>query len=326
MNSRSAFRLADCDYGFVEPPPINNPVFNRQDVNRDESSYVGLDDSLRPSPQLLWQALTPDLRTEALKRAHLIQLLRQVNPNLQVCRRPGMQNLPNTADKGVQVPDIRREQTNARRNPTRKETKRNVAPGVRIRPRSQERSSSRSRRDQEFDAVTSGFPKRKNQNNFGQIGELPLSKTSGLQIKNDWMKKNKQSSKEQQSHKGGMDERGPESNKTDVKDDEVPNIDDGSSEKKTERQVIRNKETSSGDEDSVVVVLNQPPSEQGLERKYGQFFCRRCLRGWSSRSVWCLRETCKVYIKQTCNSCNKLVNPYLVCRLPRVNNADKDGK
>lgn len=82
----------------LSDPPVSSPFFRRQTYDRaDVGNYTGVEESLRRPAQLLWQSVSPD----TLRKAQLIHLLRQVNPNLHVCRRPTVQmSSTSTADKG----------------------------------------------------------------------------------------------------------------------------------------------------------------------------------------------------------------------------------
>lgn len=333
------YKEAQRDTMFPQRPPpfeMNDSVFMDQGVVQNPSHF-------------LWQSLTPELRAEALRRAHLIHLLRQVNPNLQLCRKSYSQPQTSTAEKGVQVPDIRYELVNNRRLSVRPEPKRNAsftAPGVRIQPR----AMAQMQPDLNQTQPPPSQPRINilKPNTSLNIQDKPPQKRQPLIPKIDSLQVTVKTTLKKPGKAIPCDHTNDESEaelkeiveeKESIPKDKAENVDNDAvvveanddekddSAEKVERQVtVKSKYASSGDEDSVVVVLHQPRSEQGLERKYGQFFCRRCLRGWSSRSVWCVRHTCKVYIKQTCNACNKLVNPYLVCRLPPTANARKERK
>lgn len=80
-------------------------TFPQRKMTQNDSVFgmMSAETPLRNSPHLLWQSLTPELRAEALRRAHLVQLLRQVNPNLQLCRKStaGYSQSVATAEKGM---------------------------------------------------------------------------------------------------------------------------------------------------------------------------------------------------------------------------------
>nr|XP_039249993.1 uncharacterized protein LOC120327713 [Styela clava] len=377
MTAKSVFRLST-----QQTPKYKDQLLNasfpqqRSIMTHEDSIFMNLDAPVvRNSPHFLWQSLTPELRAEALRRAHLIHLLRQVNPNLQLCRKSTGHIQISTAEKGIQVPDIRYDLAGNRRFSTRQpDLKRSAsftAPGVRIQPRLQQpphppppphlsghpppplqTHPTQHQGRQPTNTKTSLIPiltkhmplksnidlntSRSNQN---RPVYQPKDTTIEVTLKTiSKASKDELQSKENQTQENLDPDKKSEDNKEDLEKpltthDEESSVvvvdadNDDKSLDKTERQVVlKSKDASSGDEDSVVVVLNQPRSEQGLERKYGQFFCRRCLRGWSSRSVWCVRHTCKVYIKQTCNICNKLVNPYLVCRVPPANTTTRKDR
>ncbi|CAK8675832.1 unnamed protein product [Clavelina lepadiformis] len=341
MAAQSAFRLS-----------INEKTSKAALASTGITKGVEVDSTLHANcpiktPNFLWQNLSPELRAEAIRRAQLVQLFKQVNPDLQLCRRStsdaAVQAKP-TLEKGIQVPDIRFDYGTGRKFKPRNVTFGGfVGPGIRIQPR--------QRLDQ-----------RSNNTNYvsaRQIPRFPLAPINASHNRQPWMPPYRstlrvdapphtprnvriQASPTDKCEPTQFDDRraklltassGGQLPVTELKqteqadtktETEKENINRDSEEdekveadqKSKDDKISKTRSTSSGDEDSVVVVLDEPKKDRDLEKKYGQFFCRRCLRGWTSRNVWCVRDTCKVYIKQTCNMCNKVVNPYLVCHLP----------
>nr|XP_026690417.1 zygote arrest protein 1-like isoform X1 [Ciona intestinalis] len=289
---------------------------------------------------LMWQSLSPGLRAEALKRAQLVQLLKQVNPELQLCRKStndASVQAKTTLEKGIQVPDIRFELAANWKVKPRKPIVCGgfVGPGVRIKPRQSTPSCDARqnfpgyppminlRRPPPFTvsrsilrpeapphtprgiAAHTNQPVRRQQKDENRKANSPCKPAEQMTI----------STADYGSYIAAKRKKAAELEGKTV--ETKLTIEDCEEKVDLENKVANNQKTaSSGDDDSVVVVLDEPKKERDLERKYGQFFCRRCLRGWSSRNVWCVRNSCKVYIKQTCNMCHRIVNPYLVCHLP----------
>lgn len=290
------------------------------------------------SDTLIWQSFSPEVRAEVLRRAQLVQLLQQVNPKLQLCQdsqsiHPPPQKV--TAEKGIQVPDVRfgsapyrpkRPAVNKPVTPSPMPNNTYTGPGIRIyNPVSQPenrfgsngpnkdrlhgraanrsfqhtRSSSAPR---SYNRGSSKYPPRNvnfKQRRFGcsSTSNNPPPKRPGEETQAKENNENEQHVKPPVKAVERVTEKKRSINSNDKKD--------------------QNETQSSDDEESVTVVV-EIKSEQELERKFGQFYCRRCRRGWSSKNVWCVKLTSKVYIKQTCNGCNKIVNPFSVTSQPGV--------
>nr|CAB3267848.1 zygote arrest protein 1-like [Phallusia mammillata] len=339
MSIKAAFRLS------THEKPLKAD-FAGAAIRKHEVSNEERNENNQPSPgrspTLIWQNLTPELRVEALRRAHLVQLLKQVNPDLQLCRKSTSEaavQVKSTSEKGIQVPDIRFEFAAARKPKPRVSQPRPeinasvrsglLGPGVRIQPKTKY-NATKSNSNSIYCGVRQPPPFPGGQffqqrqpwinpspRSFLRADAPPhiprnttIRRPLSAQVENQ--KRNQVQSNDSTNEKRNDEGRGNSSPA------ENPSDPGGGKDEQKENtsKMSKSGATSSGDDDSVVVVLDEPKRERDLERKYGQFFCRRCLRGWSSRNLWCVRATCKVYIKQTCNTCNKVVRPYLVCNLP----------
>lgn len=304
-------------------------------LKRDTTASFPIPDS---SPQrsqtLLWQSLSPDLRSEVLRRAQLVQLLQQVNPKLKLCRedsqpQPATQKV--TVDKGTQVPDVRyrpKRAPNPPPPPPPRPIKPNppsntttyTGPGIRIYNAINQENTRYGREglnnNRTFSAASTTVS---NRGSHTRSSSAPRSTTYQRNTyfnlaagnkgtrprRNAYTSTNNGSMASRQSEVGDNRNEPRKNLQREVKSD----VDEKSSS--LNEKAFTNKTQSSDEEDSVTVVV-EIKSEQELERKYGQFYCRRCRRGWSSRNVWCVKLTSKVYIKQTCNGCNKVVNPFAV--------------
>uniref|UniRef100_H2ZM35 Uncharacterized protein n=1 Tax=Ciona savignyi TaxID=51511 RepID=H2ZM35_CIOSA len=327
MNTKSMLRLAT-----KKPKDEQNARMNLK-----EGPVEALGSPLRNNA--MWQSLSPGLRAEALKRAQLVQLLKQVNPELQLCRKSTSDAHPQTKttmEKGTQVPDIRFELAASWKGKAAEIFSGFVGPGVRIKPRQNTPSRDGN--------VRPSFPLSPSMVNVRRpnfmvtrsvlrpdapphipraVSSKPISQSKRQQKENvpKQRKSNEQKGMSEQLTISSSDygtymaAKRKKAAELEAKSTDAKTEEDFDEKIETENKGSNTKVVSSGDDDSVVVVLDEPKKEQDLERKFGQFFCRRCLRGWASRNVWCVRNTCKVYIKQTCNMCNRIVNPYLVCHL-----------
>lgn len=294
------------------------------------------------SDTLLWQSFSPELRAEVLRRAQLVQLLQQVNPKLQLCQEsqpkapPAPQKV--TAEKGIQVPDVRFGSAPYRpkrlptiNKPTTPAPQFNntyTGPGIRIYNPVNQPDNRFGREGPNKDHILHGRAANRSFQHT-RSSSAPRSYHRGppnyppRNMNSKPPRRYGCSSTNNPSAKRPEDEVSlPKENK-DNEHKMKSQLKNGGSGAEKNSCVMRNdkkdqNETQSSDDEVTVVV--EIKSEQELERKFGQFYCRKCRRGWSSKNVWCVKLTSKVYIKQTCNRCNKIVNPFTVTSQPGANN------